>query len=104
MKVSFIFTDSPDVRSLPRHDIFEIKFEFPDAALALPDCADHVLAAAEIMGHFTKSCLHITCKELQLKNYPIKTVAAQDKPRIDSAYYSLILAFQASDSAIKPRI
>jgi hypothetical protein len=73
MKVTFSFTSSPDIRSLQREAIYTRNFEFPDAALELTDFREHVLAIADVVSRYTQVCLHLTCAELSLKNYPIKT-------------------------------
>src|SRR5689334_2576048 len=72
MKLTFIFTDSPDIATLRRDELYQTHFEFPDETLQLPDCRERILAIAQEVGQFTDAVLHISCKDLALKHYPVK--------------------------------
>ncbi len=72
MKVTFTFSEAPNLSSLKRGDVLTSSFKFPDEALQQPDCKEHVLAIANLVGKLTWACLHLTCYELGLKDYPVK--------------------------------
>lgn len=94
MKLIFTFTDSSDLKTLSKADIFTTSFEMPDEALHLIGVKERVLAIAEMAGRLTRSALHLSCKELELKNYPIKL----DVNNLDGGLYgatrSFILCFE----------
>jgi hypothetical protein len=73
MKLTFTFTDSPDVASLSKDDIYNTYFEIPDEALHLIGVRERVLKVAELVSFFTFACVHVSCPELELDRYPIKT-------------------------------
>ena len=72
MKLTFTFTESSDLEILSRDDIYNTYFEFPDEASYLIGLRERVLGIAELVGQLTQVVLHITCKELDLLNNPVK--------------------------------
>lgn len=68
MKLTFTFTDTPDLAALSKYDIYKTHFDFPDEALQLPDCEDRLLTIAQQVGELTQACLHVTCKEVGWRN------------------------------------
>ena len=72
MKLTFTFTDSPDLASLSRDNLYHSYLELPDNILQIPSAKEQTLIIADLVGQLTKAALHITCKELGLKNQPIK--------------------------------
>lgn len=75
MKVIFTFSETPDLAALNRSDFLTSQFKFPDEALKLPDCRERVMEIASLVSKLTWACLHVTCPELGLKNYPVKRIA-----------------------------
>lgn len=74
MKLTFTFTDtnSQDISLLPRESLYQSHLQLPDTVQQLPTAKEKILAISELVGQLTKASLHLTCKELNLKNYPIK--------------------------------
>lgn len=73
MKITFNFTDSPDIKSIPADGIYSTHFEIPDEAKHLIGYEERIMAIAQMVGQLTNACLFITCKELNLKNHLVKT-------------------------------
>ncbi|MBC8171143.1 MAG: hypothetical protein H7X77_05710, partial [Anaerolineae bacterium] len=71
-KITFIFTDEPDLAQVQRDERFSSSIEIPDTIIQLPDAHEKVIKIAELTGFFTEANLHISCPNLQLKNHPIK--------------------------------
>ena len=82
MKITFSFTDTPNISSLKRNNIFNSHFKLPDEAGHLSDCKDRVLAIATLVGKLTWARLHVTCYEVGLKEYPIKTIKTENRDMI----------------------
>jgi hypothetical protein len=93
MKITFSFTASPDIRSLQREDIYTRNFEFPNAALDLPNCKEHILEIANVVSKFTMAYLHLTCSELSIKNYPIPTQDESYRGRIGGNIRTIVVVF-----------
>jgi hypothetical protein len=74
MKLTFTFSDTPDLTALPKDDIYHSHLELPDESLHLIGWQERVLEVARLVGFFTNANLHLTCKEMNLKNHLIKTV------------------------------
>lgn len=74
MKLTFTYTDTPDLSSLSRDDIFNTYFEIPDEALHLIGVRERILKIAELVSTFSNACLHVSCKELDIKNHLVRTV------------------------------
>lgn len=72
MKISFIFTDQPNLAEVPSYKRYNSTFAVPDAAKLLPDIQAQVVAIGEMVGQSTNANLHISCFEIGLKNHPIK--------------------------------
>src|SRR5258708_14989477 len=79
MKITLSFTDTPNISSLKRSNIFNSHFKLPDEAEQLSDCKDRVIAIATLVGKLTWACLHVTCYEVGLKEYPIKTSKTENR-------------------------
>jgi hypothetical protein len=75
MKITFTFTDTPDLSTIPKDGIYQTHLEIPDAATHLIGYEERILAISNMVGKLTNVCLHITCKEAGLKNHPIKLVS-----------------------------
>jgi hypothetical protein len=73
MKITFNFTDSPNIKAVPSDGIYSTHFEIPDEAMHLIGYEERIMAVAQMVGHLTNACLFITCKELNLKNHLVKT-------------------------------
>src|SRR5579859_5333736 len=91
MKITLSFTDTPNISSLPRGDIFNSHFKLPDEAQRLPDCRERILAIATLVGKLTWACLHVTCYEVGLKEYPVKTDKAEGGTVFTAANHPLAL-------------
>jgi hypothetical protein len=95
MKLKFIFTDTPNISSLPTDQLYPTSFDVPDAALHLIGVRERILAVAELMGSFTHGSLHLTCKELDLKLHPIKlTEYPKEQWALRHANKALVICFQ----------
>jgi hypothetical protein len=88
-----MFTDTPDIRSLSRDEIYARSFEFPDTAREVPDCRQNVIDIARTLSKFTAACLTITCKELDLINFPIKTDRSERSILQSHMARSIVLVF-----------
>ncbi len=97
MKITFTFSDSANLASLTSDDLCQSHFEFPDTVLQLPDIRDRILTLANLVGQMTKAILHITCKELGLKNYPIKIEKTTNHWIHIEATHPTVLRFQGWD-------
>lgn len=97
MKLTFTFTDSPDLSSLSRDNLYHTYFELPDTALQTSTAKEQVLAIAGLVGQLTRAALHLTCKELDLKNHPIKLTVENDSPyaKLANAWWNTIICFQS---------
>lgn len=97
MKLTFTFTDSPDLSSLSRDNLYHSYFELPDTALQTPAAKEQVLAIAGLAGQLTRATLHITCKEFDLKNYPIKLTVEKryEYERLEHVWWNTIICFQS---------
>ena len=73
MRLTFTFTDAPDLTALRREDIYTSSFDVPDEALHLIGVRERVLAIGELVAGFTHASLHLTCKELNFKHHLIKS-------------------------------
>src|SRR5260221_11699691 len=93
MKITFSFTDTPNISSLKRSNIFNSHFKLPDEAGQLSDCKDRVLAIATLVGKLTWACLHVTCYEVGLKEYPIKTIKTENRDMTSSSLKPLLMRF-----------
>lgn len=95
MKITFTFTDSPDLAALPKAEVYTTSLDIPDDAIHLIGCRERVLAVGELVGKFTQASIHLTCTPLQLKNYPIKLVAPTDNlaERLQFSSRSLFVVF-----------
>ena len=72
MKLTFSFTDQPEIADLKSDYIFNSHFEIPDEAQHLIGWEERVLEIANHVGKLTGASLHLSCKELNLKYHPIK--------------------------------
>jgi hypothetical protein len=81
MKVTFIFTDTPDLQVLSHEDQYKSHFEFPDAALKMADCKERIVTIAELVGQLSHAVVHFTCKELDLKSLDLPRFSGGKKVR-----------------------
>ncbi len=72
MKIAFIFTDKPNLAEVPSDERYRSYFEVPDAVKTLPDIRQKIIAIGELVGQFTNVSLHVSCSDVDLKNYPVK--------------------------------
>jgi hypothetical protein len=94
VKVIFTFTDEPDISALPASRRYNSPFELPDTALQVPDFKERVLTIAQAVGQLTQAALHLTCKELDLKDYPIKRDIPEElKNKFDHSIVATIIVF-----------
>ena len=94
MRITFTFTDSPDLSAHSKDDIFSTYFELPDEAYLLTDLKERVLSIANMVGNLTSAALHITCKELDLHNHPIKLeVETENQVALYINTYTMIFHF-----------
>src|SRR6266481_1493071 len=93
MKMTFTFSDTPELSSLKRGDYLSSHFKFPDEALQRPDCKERILTIAALVGKLTWACLHLTCYELGLKNYPIRLTKTENKHLITAAWTPMVMRF-----------
>src|SRR5689334_18708525 len=94
MKLTFTFTDSPDLVALTRDDIFNTHFEIPDEALHLIGVRERVIKIGELIGELTEACLHISCKEIGLDHFPIKTSPIRVGRSVMSEDWVLFIVFE----------
>jgi hypothetical protein len=81
MRITFTFTQSTDLKSLTKYDTFKSHLVVPDEALHLIGCRVRVLGIAEQVSLLTLGVLHVTCKELDLKDFLIKGLNEGDEQR-----------------------
>ncbi|MBX3060760.1 MAG: hypothetical protein KF770_30235 [Anaerolineae bacterium] len=74
MKLTFTYTESMDISSLSRDELYHSYLMLPDSVRQLPDAKEQVLSIANLVGQLTEADLHITCKELELENCLIKSL------------------------------
>jgi len=104
MKMTFTFTDTPELSAITRDDRLATHFKFPDEALQLPDCKERVLAIANLVGKLTWACLHVTCREIGLKDYPVKHSKTGNNSLLISAWHPMMLRFdQVADQTMQQR-
>lgn len=72
MKLTFSFTDSPDIEKLPADEIYHTYFEIPDEAKHLLGYEQRIQLVAESVGKLSDACVFLSCKELAIKRQPIK--------------------------------
>ncbi|MEP7285896.1 MAG: hypothetical protein ABI947_09025 [Chloroflexota bacterium] len=96
MKIKFTFTDSPDLPSLTADYRYQSPFEVPDTALQLADCRDRILTIGQLIGQLTHAILYVSCKELELKDYPVKLVLGDDSKPIWYTWHDLVIQFSRS--------
>jgi hypothetical protein len=95
MKLIFTFTDSPDLSALSREDLYPTHFELPEAVLQLPDAKAQLLTFASLVGQLTRAALHFSCKELALKNHPVKLTVEKRHPneRLGHNFWDALICF-----------
>ncbi len=93
MKLTFTFTESPDLKSLTRDDIYQSHFEFPDTALQLLDVKERILAIADLVGQSTGAVLHVTCKDISPVGQPIRLTKAEGSQQIRHSWWNLVICF-----------
>ena len=97
MKLVFTYTDRPGLVQLSKDDIYSTSLEVPDQALYLIGCRERVLAIGQLVGLFTNSSLHLSCKELDLKDYPIKLIEVDPKHHLQHYTSAAIVYFERSN-------
>jgi len=78
MKITFTFTDTPDLSKIDKQEIYTTALEVPDDALHLIGCRERVIGIGELVAGLTHASVHLTCTPLELKNHPIKQVATPE--------------------------
>lgn len=94
MKVIFSFTDTPDITALKAEDIYKSTLNLPDAVLHLIGWQERVFAIADVVSQMTDACLYLTCKEMGLKNHPLRTTLTGDENHLYSMYKSAVFVFE----------
>jgi len=79
MRLSFSFTETADISSLPPSWIFNTSIQIPDEALHLIGIEERILAVGQMVGTLTEASLHLTCTELDIKRHPIKLVDSTEE-------------------------
>jgi hypothetical protein len=97
MKLTFSFTDSPDLESVPSEDIYNSLFEIPDETQYLIGYEARILAVATAVGQLSDAMLHLSCSELGIKNHSIKTTANQSQRSLSHELKIAVLQFERSD-------
>jgi hypothetical protein len=95
MKVTFIFTDTPDLQVLSHEDQYKSHFEFPDAALKMADCKERIVTIAELVGQLSHAVVHFTCKELDLKSYPVKLTKDDGMGFVRHSFRNMLIRFES---------
>jgi len=97
MKLTFTFTDTPDLKAVLKYDIWQTQFEIPDEAKHLIGYEERILAVAQLVGQLTCASLYFTCKELGIKKHFIPNVPCQGRelymPTTDPSSSYLMLRF-----------
>ena len=96
MKLIFTFTDLPDLEGLSKDDIYRTAIEIPNDALHLIGCRERVIAIGQLVTPLTNGSLHLTCKELDLGDYPMKLVEVDAAHQMRFATRAAILYFERS--------
>lgn len=94
MKVIFSFTDTPDITALKAEDIYKSTLNLPDAMLHLIGWQERIFAIADAVSQMTDACLHLTCKEMGLRNHPLRITVTGDGNHLYSLYKSAVLVFE----------
>ena len=71
MRMTFIYSETPDLATATKHDIWRVHFDFPDTALQLPDHQARLTAIAESVGQLTGASLYVVCDALEWKQKQI---------------------------------
>ncbi len=79
MKLIFTHADHPDLDKLTKDEIYTTSLEIPNEALHLIGCRERVLRVGELVAPLTQGSLYLSCKELDLKNYPLKLADVADE-------------------------
>lgn len=64
MKLTFIYTNKPDLSNVSKDEVYKSYFEIPNEALELPDYQNRIFSIVQIIGQLTKASLHVDCPEL----------------------------------------
>lgn len=96
MKLTFSFTDLPDLESVPSEDIYNSLFEIPDEAQYLIGYEARILAVATAVGQLSDAMLHLSCNELGIKNRPIKITATRNQRSLNNELKIAVLQFERS--------
>src|SRR5258705_11772622 len=80
MKLTFSFTNDPNIDALAKEDIYNSYFEIPDECRFLIGYEQRIDAVAQTVSKFSDAMLHFTCKELGIVQRPIRTTASQETP------------------------
>jgi hypothetical protein len=83
MKLSFHFTNTPNIDELPSFDVLHTHINLPDEAKYLIGYEDRLNLVIGHMAKLTQACLYVTCKELEYKREPIKTDANLQAPNVN---------------------
>lgn len=92
MKLNLIFADSTDPVDIKQYN-FKSSIEFPDEVLKLPDIQDRILSIATLVGKLTTATLLVSCSELHLRNYAIKTMK-ETTQSVRHLWHTTILCFE----------
>jgi hypothetical protein len=103
MKLIFRYTDHPDLVNLSKADIYNTSIEIPDEGLYLIGCRERVLGIGQLIGLFTNSCLFITCKEVDLSDYPLKLVEVDPSHHLHRYISTAVLYFERLYSRAQQR-
>ncbi len=95
MKLVFIFSDMNAIQKQAEHGTVSTSLEIPDIVAWMPANNERIKILASSIAQLTKASLLISCKEFNLKNYPVH-VRPDDK-RLDFGFHDTIIRFYRSD-------
>lgn len=96
MKLVFTFSDHPNLAELSKDDLYSTSFEVPNESLYLVGCRERVVAIGELAARFTNGSMHLTCKELDLKDYLIKSAETDVSHQLIRNMHATIIYFERS--------
>lgn len=94
MKLTFTYTNTPDLKAVSKYDMHKVQWDMPDEAKYLIGWEERVMTIAKMVGNLTQAVLHISCKEAGLKDHLITPVTNLDThPRFYPEFKTVVINF-----------
>lgn len=93
MRLTFTYADTTDLAKWKEYEPVLVPFQLPEQALQLHNCREIILDIAQSVKMLTEGIVYVTCKELALKNYSIKTEHTDKIYNAEHSFRHLVLHF-----------